>query len=305
MEKTDYKIALMIDSENVNPMWIEKVIDEAAKYGQIIVSLFYGDVKKINREWEQVAVDHAIRPMHQYAVSKQKNAADLAMALDAMELMYRGTVDAFFIVSSDSDFTPLAMKLKTGGMMVIGFGHRDQVTSAYRNACTKFMYFESLGTNHDVEQPDDIQPDDIANVIEKIVSENGENNRLLMSRLGIILNNKFSDFDPRNYGSANLTSLIHQLPNLDISFDHDKKANFVRIKPQLTEDVLKDVIFKIISRNKSKEMALPKLKQELDRQYPAFSYQVYGFTKFSGFIQSLGAFTIHQNKVRLKRAKRR
>ncbi len=301
MEKTDYKIALMIDSENVNPRWIEKVIDEAAKYGQIIVSLFYGDVKKINRDWEQVAIDHAIRPMHQYAVAKQKNAADLAMALDAMELMYRGTVDAFFIVSSDSDFTPLAMKLKTGGMMVIGFGHRDQVTSAYRNACTKFMYFEYLGETADEPEVTDIQPVDIANVIEKIVSENGENNRLLMSRLGIILNNKFSDFDPRNYGSANLTSLIHQLPNLDVSFDHDKKANFVRVKPHFDLDAVKEAILELLLQNKSKEMALPKLKQEIDQRYPTFSHQVYGFTKFSGFVASLGSFSIHQNKVRLKR----
>jgi len=117
MEKQEFKIALMIDSENVSPKYVKSVINEIAKYGKIIIARFYGDVSKLSAEWHQMALDYAIKPVHQYNVATGKNAADLAMALDAQEMMYQQKVNSFFLVTSDSDFTPLAMKLKEGGII--------------------------------------------------------------------------------------------------------------------------------------------------------------------------------------------
>ncbi|NBL01119.1 MAG: NYN domain-containing protein, partial [Erysipelotrichia bacterium] len=120
MDNNGYKIALMIDSENVSPKYIKPVMNEIAKYGKIVIARFYGDINNLSKEWHKTATDHAIKPVHQYNVAIGKNAADMAMALDAQEMMYQEKVNAFFLVTSDSDFTPLAVKLREGGMHVIG-----------------------------------------------------------------------------------------------------------------------------------------------------------------------------------------
>ncbi|MBE0700900.1 MAG: NYN domain-containing protein, partial [Acholeplasmataceae bacterium] len=191
MDKMDYKIALMVDSENVSAKYIKSVMNEIAKYGKIVISRFYGDLNKLSKEWHQTALDYAIKPMHQYNVASGKNAADMAMALDAQEMMYQEKVNTFFIVTSDSDFTPLAMKLKEGGMHVIGVGTEKKVTSAFKSACNEFKYFEYL--SEDDEESLTSSPNDnseIENTIKDIIVENGVDNKIQLSRLGDILVNR-------------------------------------------------------------------------------------------------------------------
>lgn len=186
METIEYKIALLIDSENVSPKYIKSVMNEIAKYGKIVIARFYGDINNLSKEWHRTAQDNAIKPVHQYNVAIGKNAADMAMALDAQEMMYQQKVNAFFLVTSDSDFTPLAVKLREGGMHVIGIGSIKTTTQAFRSACNEFKYFEYLDDEDDEEEiaPKMVEADkeEIERTIKGIIIENGIDNRIQLSR---------------------------------------------------------------------------------------------------------------------------
>jgi len=301
METKDYKIALMIDSENVSPKYIHSVINEISKYRRIVIARFYGDINKLSKDWHKTAQDFAIKPVHQYNVATGKNAADLAMALDAQEMMYQEKVNAFFLVTSDSDFTPLAVKLREGGMFVIGIGEKDKVSQAFRSSCNEFKYFEYLDDEDEVEEASisHITPDDdIAPMIKNIVIENGIDNRIQLSRLGDIIVNRYSDFDARKYGHKTLSSLVNTISGLSLS--QEKTTTFVTLTSKLSlKDVSKSIV-EIISKNKRKEMILTKIKQELEKKYPGFSYQELGYTRFSKLVESVPEVTVNQNSAKMK-----
>lgn len=301
METKDYKIALMIDSENVSPKYIKSVMNEISKYGRIVIARFYGDINKLSKDWHKTAQDFAIKPVHQYNVATGKNAADLAMALDAQEMMYQEKVNAFFLVTSDSDFTPLAVKLREGGMFVIGIGEKEKVSQAFRSSCNEFKYFEYLADEDEVLETSisNIAPDDeIGPMIKNIVIENGMDNRIQLSRLGDIIVNRYSDFDARKYGHKTLSSLVSTVSGLSLS--QEKTTTFVTLTSKISiEDISKSII-EIISKNKRKEMILTKIKQELEKKYPGFSYQELGFTRFSKLVESVHEVSVNLNSAKIK-----
>ncbi len=303
MDKQDYRIALLIDSENVSAKYIKSVYDEIAKYGKLIIARFYGDLAKLSKEWHHTALDYAIKPMHQYNVASGKNAADMAMALDAQEMMYTAKVNTFFLVTSDSDFTPLAMKLKEGGMHVVGVGNEDKVTSAFKSSCNEFKYFEYLNDDDDEDDHasdlpnDNIKSNEIEDLIKDIIIENGVDNKIQLSRLGDILVNRFSDFDARKYGAKSLSSLVKTYKDIEMS--QEKTTVYVNLKTGISKEAIARTAYEIISRNKSKEMVLTKLKQELEKKYGDVHYKAFGFTKFSNFISSIDHLSVSKNNVRL------
>lgn len=302
MEKNEYKIALMIDSENVSPKYIKSVMNEIAKYGKIVIARFYGDVYNLSKEWHKTAQDYAIKPVHQYNVAAGKNAADMAMALDAQEMMYQEKVNTFFLVTSDSDFTPLAMKLKEGGMHVIGVGNEKKVTPAFKSACNEFKYFEYLDDEDDDNNGSSdeaaIESQEIGGIIKSIIIENGVDNRIQLSRLGDILVNRFSDFDSRKYGAKSLSSLVTTISGLSITMD--KTTAYVNLNSKISMKDISKLIVDIISKNKSKEMMLTKIKQELEKMYPDFNYQELGFTRFSKLVGGIPNVTVKNNAAKLK-----
>ncbi|MFP4187652.1 MAG: NYN domain-containing protein [Acholeplasmataceae bacterium] len=303
MDEQKYRIALLIDSENVSAKYIKSIMNEIAKYGKIVIARFYGNLPILSKEWHQTALDFALKPMHQYNVAIGKNAADMAMALDAQEMMYQAKVNAFFLVTSDSDFTPLAIKLKEGGMHVIGVGNEDKVTNAFKSSCNEFKYFEYLDDDEDaVDAPTDsdvTKKSEIERIIMDTIIENGVGNKIQLSRLGDILVNRFSDFDARKYGAKSLSSLVSSIKGLEIS--QEKTTVYVSLKYPIDIETVKKAIYEIISRNKSKEMVLTKLKQELEKRLDNFHYKAFGFTKFSHFIASIEHLTVSGNNVRLTR----
>ncbi len=305
MEKSEYKIALLIDSENVSHKYIKLVMNEIAKYGKIVIARFYGDINNLPKEWHRTAQDHAIKPVHQYNVAIGKNAADMAMALDAQEMMYQEKVNAFFLVTSDSDFTPLAMKLREGGMHVIGVGSNKTTTQAFRSACNEFKYFEYLTDEDDEEEEQTLKKpqvkDDYSEIvllIKNIIIENGVDNKIQLSRLGDILVNRFSDFDARRYGHKTLSSLVSTINGVFIT--QEKTTTFVTLESKLQKHDIMQEIIEIIAQNKSKEMMLTKIKQELEKRHPDFSYQEYGFTRFSKLVSSIPEITVSKNAAKLK-----
>ncbi len=293
----EYKIALLIDAENISDKYLDIVVREVSNFGRIVFSRFYANINKLNDDWNKKAVDLAIKPMHQYNVATKKNAADMALALDAMEIMYKQLVDAFVIVSSDSDFTPLSTKLKEGGMYVIGIGSEEKVTNAFKASCNEFKYFEYLSTDKE-DKDKSIQSDDnseklnIEKEITNIIIENGIDNRLMLSKLGDILINRYSDFDPRQYGAKTLTGLVQTIKGLLIS--KDNTTTYVSIEMQERGNIEEDIVM-IISRNKSKVMKLSKLMQEIKKMHKDFDYNTYGFTKFKKFLLSINGISITKN----------
>lgn len=145
MAEVEKRIALLIDADNAPAAKIDVVLAEVARYGVANVRRAYGNWKSPHlKGWEAVLQEYAIRPIQQFAYSTGKNASDMAMVIDGMDLLYARNLDGFAIVSSDADFTPLVMRLLTDGMKVYGFGEK-KTPAAFVNACSKFTYVEALG----------------------------------------------------------------------------------------------------------------------------------------------------------------
>ena len=143
------KLALLIDADNAQASMINNVLDEVSKYGNASVKRIYGDWTTPHmKSWKSMLLDHSIQPIQQFAYTTGKNATDSAMIIDAMDLLYTGNFDGFCIVSSDSDFTRLAARLKESGKIVYGFGEQ-KTPKAFINACDKFIHTEVLKEGFD------------------------------------------------------------------------------------------------------------------------------------------------------------
>ncbi|MFA5470872.1 MAG: NYN domain-containing protein [Acholeplasmataceae bacterium] len=293
MEQIDYRIALLIDSENISAKYIKPVMHEIAKYGRIVIARFYGDIWTLSKEWHQTALNYAIKPMHQYNVASGKNAADMAMAIDALEMMYQEKVNTFFLITSDSDFTPLAMKLREGGMTVIGIGTEKKVTEAFKSACNEFKYFDYL--EDEDEDSSEVQEDDdnIEKIIKDIIIDHG--NKMPLSNLGNMLRNRSSDFDVRKYGVKNLSSLVNTFSGLR-TIQNDMIVEF---KSGLNFDEIAKKVVDIVSEQKASKMLLSQLKSEIDEHFPGFSYKEFGFSQFGKFIASIKKVTVNNQWVKL------
>lgn len=217
-------IALLIDADNCPASKITVILDELSKYGVINVRRAYGDWKsQALNGWAEVLHDHAIQPIQQFAYTKGKNATDSAIIIDAMDLLYGQKLAAFGIASSDSDFTPLAMRLRANGLKVFGFGEQ-KTPQPFVNACTKFLFLESLGSptvaNNNAAQANPVTS------IKKTTNELRSDTRLVthlrnavdavsdeegwaaLGGVGSHVTKNWSAFDPRNFGYSKLSDLV-------------------------------------------------------------------------------------------------
>ena len=228
LESKDYRIALLIDADNSPASKIEAILGELSKYGTINVRRAYGNWKKAElKAWEEQLHEFAIRPMQQFDYSRGKNASDMAMIIDAMELLYTDQPHAFAIVSSDADFTPLVMHLKSKGAAVFGFGQKKS-PEPFQRACSTFLFVESLGgesaqlkssevTQTIASEIDTLQPIPAAKLrmdtrlvkllrgaVQSAANEEG------WAMLGIVGNHisNQASFDPRNYGYDRLGEIF-------------------------------------------------------------------------------------------------
>ncbi len=293
MEQIDYRIALLIDSENISAKYIKPVMHEIAKYGRIVIARFYGDIWTLSKEWHQTALNYAIKPMHQYNVASGKNAADMAMAIDALEMMYQEKVNTFFLITSDSDFTPLAMKLREGGMTVIGIGTEKKVTEAFKSACNEFKYFDYLEDEDEDSSEVEEDENNIEKIIKDIIIDHG--NKMPLSNLGNMLRNRSSDFDVRKYGVKNLSSLVNTFSGLR-TIQNDMVVEF---KSGLSFDEIANKVIEVVSSQKTNKMLLTQLKPEIEEYFPGFSYKEFGFSQFGKFIASIKQVNVNNQWVKL------
>lgn len=211
MDDAKQRIALFIDADNAPANKFEDVLSEVAKYGVVTIRKAYGNWKKASlKGWEDLLHEYAVQPIQQYDLSKGKNASDIALVIDAMDVMYTKDIDVMCFVSSDCDFTPMVTRALAEGKVVIGFGER-KTPSPFVNACSKFLFLDQESKNNDTSQTKtkNIKSDTklISLLRQAIEATEEDNGWAALGPVGSHISNKTS-FDTRNYGYKNLSSLI-------------------------------------------------------------------------------------------------
>jgi uncharacterized LabA/DUF88 family protein/Fe-S-cluster formation regulator IscX/YfhJ len=223
------KLAVLIDADNAQPAINEMLFAEIAKFGTASVKRIYGDWTTPNLgKWKEVLLHHSIQPIQQFRYTTGKNATDSALIIDAMDLLYTKRFDGFCIVSSDSDFTRLASRIREEGLTVYGFGER-KTPSPFVAACDRFIYTEVLLVKEDNSSSITKLPANklkmdtkLTNLLRDAVeASSDESGWALMNTIGSYLAKQAPDFDPRNYGYQKLTDLATEIQ----LFDVDKRTH--------------------------------------------------------------------------------
>lgn len=241
----DINLAVLIDADNIPSANVKEMLEEVAKYGNPTIKRIYGDWTKPHlSKWKKVLLENAITPIQQYGYTTGKNATDSAMIIDAMDILYSKKVQGFCLVSSDSDFTRLATRLREAGMMVMGMGEK-KTPEPFIVACDRFVYIEILKKSDEEEvnngkRPTKKQSYDkvtkkviqlIATTIEDLADDDGW---AYLGDVGSLLQKKQPNFDARNYGFQKLTPLIKSISDFEIDqrqSGHERfKQIYVRIK---------------------------------------------------------------------------
>ncbi|MGO3812321.1 NYN domain-containing protein, partial [Mesonia sp.] len=220
----DINLAVLIDGDNITSAYVKEMMEEIAKYGNPTIKRIYGDWTQPHlNKWKKVLLENAINPIQQYGYTQGKNATDSAMIIDAMDILYGDRVDGFCLVSSDSDFTRLATRLREAGKHVIGIGEK-KTPEPFIVACDRFIYIEILknkskqasaskdskekSTKNDVDK---ITPKVIELIASTIADVTDEDGWAFLGDVGSLLQKKQPNFDSRNYGFHKLTPMINSI----------------------------------------------------------------------------------------------
>jgi len=244
MTKKEDHIALFIDCDNISHRSIEGIINELSKYGIINIRQAYGNWTKDNlKNWEEKLLDYAIKPIQQFDYSKNKNATDILMTIDAIDLLHTKDIDAFAFATSDSDFTPVVMRVQAEGIKVFGFGEK-KTPKPFMAACSQFIFTEKLmktnspskDNTHSKRQEappkksgEEMRQDTwlvnlLNTALEQTMDEDGWAN---LASIGKYINNS-SSFSPINYGYKKLSNLIDEIDIFDVYLDIESKIMSIR-----------------------------------------------------------------------------
>ncbi len=244
----DIKLAVLIDGDNIPSAYVKEMMEEIAKYGNPTIKRIYGDWTKPHlSKWKNVLLENAITPIQQYGYTTGKNATDSAMIIDAMDILYSDKVDGFCLVSSDSDFTRLATRLREAGMQVFGIGEK-KTPNPFIVACDKFIYIEILKYQAEEKEPefkehstsikesiDKITQKEIrfiATTIDDVADDDGW---AFLGDVGSLLQKKQPNFDSRNYGFQKLTPLIKSISDFEIERREDSRGRMKLIYVKIQE----------------------------------------------------------------------
>ena len=243
MKQPKEKIAMLIDVDNAPASKIEVILSELAKYGVVNIRKAYGNWKNPkSKGWEAVLHEYAIQPIQQFDYTKGKNASDMAMTIDAMELLFTKELDAFCIVSSDSDFTPLVMRILANGLKVYGFGEK-KTPMPFVNACSRFLFLENLVSVVEEEAEAKASPKTVRKDRKKSPAELKKDTKLLnalrhaiestedeegwayLADVGNHISNNTS-YDPRNFGYRSWGELIRAIDLFEVKKCGDHRSSF-------------------------------------------------------------------------------
>ncbi len=228
-------LAVLIDGDNIPSAHVKEMMEEIAKYGNPTIKRIYGDWTNPHlSKWKNLLLQNAITPIQQYAYTTGKNATDSAMIIDAMDILYSEKVNGFCLVSSDSDFTKLATRLREAGMQVIGIGEKKTPTP-FIVACDKFIYIEILRKQTEKKESvnqkektkesiDKITPNVITLISTTISDLSDEDGWAFLGDVGSLLQKKQPNFDSRNYGFEKLTPLIKSIGKFELEQRENTKS---------------------------------------------------------------------------------
>ena len=228
-------LAVLIDGDNIPSAYVKEMMEEIAKYGNPTIKRIYGDWTNPHlSKWKNLLLENAITPIQQYGYTTGKNATDSAMIIDAMDILYSEKVNGFCLVSSDSDFTKLATRLREAGMQVIGIGEK-KTPNPFIVACDKFVYIEIL-KNQSKERESENEKDLTKDTVDKITAKeikliattitdlSDDDGWAFLGDVGSLLQKKQPNFDPRNYGFQKLTPLIKSIGQFEIEQRESTKS---------------------------------------------------------------------------------
>ena len=231
------RLALLIDADNVRATFLPIIIREASALGTVTVKRVYGHfASAAMNSWQPLVHEYALTPVHIPPAATGKNATDMKLAIEAMDLLHRGQVEGFCIASSDSDFTTLASRIREDGVSVYGFGEQ-KASVAYVRSCDRFFYCDLLmreetgGAEPEPTRKARMPVDDILAAVEDLSGDDGWAH---LGEVGQILNKRLPDFDPRNHGFRKLSALVESMKALEMRREKTPGGSMVevRIKPR-------------------------------------------------------------------------
>lgn len=316
--RDEKKFAVLIDAENVSSKYIKYIFDEISNYGIITYKRGYGDwTKPTSASWKEILLDNSITPIQQYSYTTGKNSSDSAMIIDAMDILYSNNVDGFCLVSSDSDFTKLAQRLRESGMTVIGMGE-EKTPRAFSAACNIFKYVDILSdeenkssdsdnknnmneevteknSNSSIKNKESKNMTDksiIEDTMIKIITEYGDEEKGIgIGELGSRLVKRYPDFDVRNYGYTKLSKFITSFKSIALEVE-GKHITAHLMNNDLNIDLVETAIIKIIKESKNDSINMGELSRKLRERNSKFNVRKYGYTKFSQLINDLSSLKI-------------
>ncbi len=235
MDQININLAVLIDGDNIPSAYIKEMMEEITKYGNPTIKRIYGDWTKPHlSKWKNLLLENAITPIQQYGYTTGKNATDSAMIIDAMDILYSEKVSGFCLVSSDSDFTKLATRLREAGMLVIGIGEK-KTPNPFIVACDRFIYIEILKSQSEKSETetekekgkssvDKITKEDIKLIATTISDVSEDDGWAFLGDVGSLLQKKRPNFDSRNYGFLKLTPLIKSIGEFEIEQRESPKS---------------------------------------------------------------------------------
>lgn len=298
----DNRIALLIDADNVSAKYIKPILDELSKYGNITYKRIYGDWTRSNSaSWKEELLQNSITPIQQFSYTYGKNATDSAMIIDAMDMLYTSELEGFCLVSSDSDFTKLASRLRESGKLVIGMGE-DKTPSPFRKACDIFTVLELLLEDntmdkeerpaahhaHEKEQKKTTAPSkqQIEEAVVKIITENQNDDRETgLGEVGSRLVKLYPDFDVRRYGYSLLSKFLETLPKLKL-IQEGTKVSVTLYEDKSKKEMLEEYIMQQIRSNGRLGISLGALGNRIRLKYGDFKVRDYGYSQFKQYIES-------------------
>lgn len=307
VEINDRNIALLIDSENVSSKYVKFILNELNTYGTVSVRRIYGDWRA-NNDWSQeLLLEYSIQPIQQFNYIKGKNSTDIALVIDAMDILYTNKVDIFCIVTSDSDFTRLAMRLRESHSYVIGMGE-SKAPTALAKSCNKFIYLDILYADEPKAETNDVSFENgdnsvsittleqIKEEVSRILSET-EKNEISLGELGSILHKQFPDFDVRNFGYTKFSVMIaEEFPQTKL--EPKNNTFYISLKIKVERSVINDAVYNFIQQNGGRVKNLSQIQAYLKNKFKYFDLKDYGFSKISSFLRSVPNVSVGNNSVK-------
>lgn len=304
------RFALLIDADNISAKYIGAILEELSTYGITTYKRIYGDWTSTQAtKWKGELLENSVIPVQQFSNTVGKNATDSTLIIDAMDILYTGNVDGFCIVSSDSDFTRLASRLRESGMEVIGMGE-EKTPRSFRVACTRFVNLENIGNqDEDADSKDGkdntISREVVYNAITNIINENENKGKSVeLAAVGNRLVNMYPDFDVRNYGYSLLSKFVEDAG----LFILEKKQNVITLSlkdNEQSQEEIRNYIKEIIHKAGSKGIGISELSNLVYSKYANFNVKDFGYSQFSKFVQGIDNIEVYQDKNDRKRAKKK